>query len=188
VSCALTGKDLQVVAQVTLEGSSGNATDSLQSSKFVPDPKDSTKATALFTASDFAHLKTGKPYKVILRAKNGTETETSAIFTPKPSAPNAISLSCNAPTGTNANATVDCQLQGNSLQLVTGVKLTSTVGSTTTSIGSTKFASDPKDQSKATVTFAASDFENLKVGHSYKVSLVTKTGAEVKNPASYSPK
>jgi hypothetical protein len=188
VSCSLAGNNLQLVAEVSLVGASGNASDSVESSKFIANPKDSTKATAIFVASDFAHLKTGKPYKVRLKAKDGTEIETSAVFTPKPPVPNATSLSCNVPMGTNANSMLDCELQGGNLQLVKGVKLTSTLGSTTTSIDSTKFVSNPKDSAKATVNFAKPDFENLKIGQSYKIFLITKSGADVKTEASYSPK
>lgn len=80
--------------------------------------------------------------------------------------PDAISLSCDKPSGT----TVSCHLVGKNLKSIDQLKLVPKTGNP---ISSTKFETDKSDDTKATATFAASDFSGLKHDQKYGVVLVS---------------
>jgi hypothetical protein len=95
--------------------------------------------------------------------------------------PDAISLSCDKPSG----ATVTCHLVGKNLKSIDQLKLAPKTGNP---ISSTKFEMDKSDETKATVTFTASDLSGLKHDQKYGVVLVSaekvnKTSVEF-SPAS----
>ncbi len=98
---------------------------------------------------------------------NGEQKDEQTYTIPQETlVPDAISLSCDKPSGT----TVTCHLVGKNLKSIDQLKLTPKTGNP---ISSNKFETDKSDDTKATATFAASDFSGLKRDQKYGVVLVS---------------
>lgn len=179
VACHLVGKNLKSVTQLKLEPSAGNP---IASTKFEPDVTDETKGTATFGKTDFAGLKPGEKYTLVL-VSGGKDIKSSAEFTPQAAAPvaSASSLTCTPPQAKAPSAT--CQLVGKNLQLIKQLKLVPKSGK---SVSSSKFEPDAT-HAKANVAFNGLDFSSLTKGQSYAITLVTKTGGEIQTSATYKP-
>jgi hypothetical protein len=181
VTCNLVGKNLKSVTQVKLAPASGS---SIASSKVEPNVSDDTKATATFTATDFATLKSDQKYSIVL-VSGGKDIKTSAEFSPSSTTtevPDATALNCTVPG--NKTASVTCRLVGKSLQDIKQVNLVPKSGKT---ISSSKFDPNAADHTKATVTFTGSDYSSLSKGQPYSITLVPATGQDVNTKATYKP-
>src|ERR1700741_1978251 len=128
--------------------------------------------------SDLSRFSRGTGCPLVLVAEDNTTINTTATFTPGQTS-DAASLTCDKPSG----ATVTCNLVGKNLKSVTQIKLAPASGS---SIASSKIEPNATDDTKATVTFSATDFSSLKSDQKYGVVLVSG-GKDIKTSVEFTP-
>lgn len=131
---------------------------------FVQDADDAGKIS--YKAPEFK-LSSAEQSLQLTLTYNGEQKDEQTYTIPQETlVPDATSLSCDKPSGT----TVTCHLVGKNLKSIDQLKLTPKTGNP---ISSTKCEADKSDDTKATATFAASDFSGLKHDQKYGVVLVS---------------